>query len=262
MKRLAKSALEKAFRLAGYDAYFAKRGGKQDLSLWDSNSVSWHYNADRYRALYEEGLDRSGMRWSDSFGKRARFYSLMQLVERAVKADPSADAAECGCWKGHSTFVISTLLRSNGFKGRLRVFDSFEGGLSDLAPEDKNERYDLSAAQVRDQKLQFASTEEEVRRALRGFDFVELYKGWIPERFNEAAGSRFSFVHIDVDLYEPIRDSLRFFWPRVVDGGIVVLDDYGFTQFPGAKKAADEFFAACEPRFFYAAATGSAFAVK
>lgn len=262
IKKLVKGGLEAAFRAAGFDVHLARRGGKQDLALWDRNAVSWHYNADRYRKLYEKGLDRTGMRWSDSFGKQARFYTLMQMVERAVKADPTADAAECGCWKGHSTFVTATLLKEHGFTGRFHVFDSFEGGLSDLGKEDKNERYELSPEQVAEQKALFASTENEVRRALEGFDFISLYKGWIPTRFNEVEKRRFSFVHIDVDLYDPIRDSLAFFWPRVVDGGVVVVDDYGFTQFPGAKKATDEFLARNPPRLFYACPTGGAFILK
>jgi O-methyltransferase len=67
---------------------------------------------------------------------------------------------------------------------------------------------------------------------LSEFPFVHLYKGWIPSRFIEVEDRQFSFVHIDVDLYEPILDSLNFF-PKLVKGGVIVFDDYGITQFPG-----------------------------
>jgi hypothetical protein len=47
-------------------------------------------------------------------------------------------------------------------------------------------------------------------------------------------------VHIDVDLYQPTRDSLAFFYPRLVKGGVIVMDDYGFKTCPGATRAAEE----------------------
>ena len=45
-----------------------------------------------------------------------------------------------------------------------------------------------------------------------------------------------------MDLYKPITDTLEFFYPKLVKGGIIICDDYNSTQFPGAKRAWDEFF--------------------
>jgi hypothetical protein len=46
---------------------------------------------------------------------------------------------------------------------------------------------------------------------------------------------------VDVDLYEATLGSLDFFYPRLVPGGMLVCDDYGFTTCPGATRAVDEF---------------------
>ena len=51
-----------------------------------------------------------------------------------------------------------------------------------------------------------------------------------------------SLLNIDVDLLEPTRVCLEHLYPRVVSGGIVILEDYG--AFPGATKAADDYFEA------------------
>jgi len=48
-------------------------------------------------------------------------------------------------------------------------------------------------------------------------------------------------VHVDVDLFEPTAARLEFFYPRLVSGGMIVCDDYGFTTCPGARKACDDF---------------------
>jgi predicted O-methyltransferase YrrM len=90
---------------------------------------------------------------------------------------------------------------------------------------------------------------------------VQLYTGWIPERFKEAAARRFRFVHIDVDLYEPTRDSLAFFYPRVEPGGIIVCDDYLFNTCPGATAAVDEYLAD-KPEKMLALSAGGGFLIK
>ena len=54
--------------------------------------------------------------------------------------------------------------------------------------------------------------------------------------FWEIKDEKFSFIHIDVDLFEPTFESLKFFYPRLKKGGIIVCDDYNFTDFPGQKK--------------------------
>jgi len=72
---------------------------------------------------------------------------------------------------------------------------------------------------------------------------VRILRGFTPEVFtffDETA--RFRFVHIDVDLYTSVLDSLTFFLPRVTVGGVIILDDYKVNSTPGCKKAVDEYF--------------------
>ena len=82
-----------------------------------------------------------------------------------------------------------------------------------------------------------------MRKALSDFAKVRFHPGWIPDRFQDVDDRKFSFVHIDVDLTEPTRESLAFFYPRMVPGGIIVCDDYGQSTSPGATQAVDRFLA-------------------
>jgi O-methyltransferase len=52
---------------------------------------------------------------------------------------------------------------------------------------------------------------------------------------------RTKFVHIDLDLYEPILGALNYFYPKMVLGGIIVCDDYGSLYWPGAQMAVEQF---------------------
>ena len=65
-----------------------------------------------------------------------------------------------------------------------------------------------------------------------------------------------------MDLYEPTLASLEFFYPRLVNGGAIILDDYGFNQFPGAKTAVDRFLQKNGHSFFYEVPLGSCFIIK
>ncbi len=101
-----------------------------------------------------------------------------------------------------------------------------------------------------------------MKSCLSDFDFFHLYKGWIPNRFTEVEDKQFSFVHIDVDLYEPTRDSVNFFFPKLLENGVIVCDDYGLCQFPGATKAIDEFLEKNNCNMFYEAPMGGCFIIK
>jgi hypothetical protein len=55
----------------------------------------------------------------------------------------------------------------------------------------------------------------------------------------EVENETFCFVHLDLDLYIPTLASLRFFWPRVATGGIIMLDDANWME--GIYNAVEEF---------------------
>jgi O-methyltransferase len=238
------------------------RSATRDPVIVDRFILSNFYQPGPRQKLYQECLTVSGMEWTDNFPKQCRYDLLVQLLEHVLRHGIHGDVIECGCWKGHSTRMLAATMSRFGGGRRLEVFDSFEGGLSDKAPQDRNERFDLTPAQIEEERRIFSSTEAEVRRALQGFEFVRLHPGWIPDRFGDLTPGPCAFLHIDVDLYQPIRDTLEFFWPRLEPGGIVVLDDHGYCQFPGARRAAEEFFAAHAHSMFLEMPIGGAFAVK
>jgi O-methyltransferase len=175
-----------------------------------------------------------------------RKYTQNQLLQFARRID--GDMAECGVYKGMSAYLICQALQGTGKLAHL--FDSFEG-LS--APGTRDGDYWITGA--------LSAPEGMLRQTLAGFDNYRVYRGWIPQRFTEVAERKFSFVHIDVDLYQPTRDSLEFFYPRVSKGGVILMDDYGFITCPGAKLAADEFFSG-KPECVMMLTTGQALVIK
>ncbi|MFC1707356.1 TylF/MycF/NovP-related O-methyltransferase, partial [Planctomycetota bacterium] len=75
-----------------------------------------------------------------------------------------------------------------------------------------------------------------------------LRRGFVALQFARMSGAlesvdSFSFVNLDVDLYQCTSDALKFFYPRVSRGGMMLSHDYLYTPAPGVKQAFDEFFA-------------------
>ena len=70
---------------------------------------------------------------------------------------------------------------------------------------------------------------------------LKVIKGWFPDSFKGLENRRWRFVHIDFDLYQPIKTALETLWEPLLPGGIVMVHDYGCSGFPAARAAVDEF---------------------
>lgn len=187
-----------------------------DLDWWKSDD---HIDAwSRFPATNHDVKDR-----------RFVVYSMAKSV-----ADLEGDTAECGVFAGATSHLIC--LTIDPAAGTLHhVFDSFEG-LSDPDAVDRPDSVEAEPWAGGD----LAVSQEIVEQNLGQFEFVRYHAGWIPDRFDDVAERRFRFVHVDVDLYQPTRDSLAFFYDRLVPGGILLCDDYASTRCPGARQAFDE----------------------
>lgn len=190
----------------------------------------------RYRFTWPElawfqdpAIARVLARFDESDGYNAhRKYALQQLLRLTYMVP--GDTAECGVYKGCSSYIMLSANKGSSFNRVHHIFDSFEG-LSKPSGAD-GEYWSESDLSI---------SEDVVKSNLSEFERVKFYKGWIPERFGEVRDLMFSFVHVDVDLYAPTLDSAIFFYDRLTDGGIFLCDDYGFLTCPGVTLAINEF---------------------
>jgi O-methyltransferase len=151
---------------------------------------------------------------------------------------------ECGVATGYTLSLFAHMTRRSGDARRIIGVDSFEGfslGSEFDRPNftpDELAHYRLFTEEfARSNLARSGLSDEEVAS-------VELIKGWIPEVLDSLHGP-ISILHLDVDLYEPYRDSLKALWPQLQEGGVVLFDEYDLdkdtTKWPGAKRAIDEF---------------------
>ena len=117
---------------------------------------------------------------------------------------------------------------------KLYLFDTFNGFDSrDLAVESQQEdKFDPS---------NFSDTEVEIVRAyIGGNDNLIFKKGYFPETTLGLEQEGFALVHLDADLYVPTLEALKFFYPKMNPGGVIIIHDYNHT-WDGIPKAVNVF---------------------
>ncbi len=162
-----------------------------------------------------------------------------RIAQLRVCADVIRDSrvegccAEVGVYKGDFARYINEYLPDR----KLYLFDTFEGFGNQVL--EKSELQSLSERQ----KMEFQDTSVvEVLEKMPYKQNVEVRKGFFPDTAAAISDdTRFAFVSLDCDLYKPIMDGLKYFWPRLSHGGYIFVHDAGGTMWPGAKQAVDVF---------------------
>ena len=164
------------------------------------------------------------------FRDRVRFYNLWFQIEYIKKMQIEGAFAELGVHKG----VTAKAIHFMDIDRKLYLFDTFNGFDSrDLAAEVQQEdKFSPS---------NFADTEvAEVRAYIGGNDNLIFKKGYFPETTIGLEKERFALVHLDADLYIPTLEALKFFYPKINPGGVIIVHDYNHT-WDGIPKAVNAF---------------------
>ena len=177
-----------------------------------------------------------------------RAWMLLHLMRHALALP--GDFAEFGVFRGGTALLAAEILRDAHDARALHLFDSFAGMpvTSDGEPFSQGD---------------FGQTSEAAVRALvapTGAN-AQFHAGFIPDTFQGVDIPRLAFAHVDVDLYQSVLDSIEFVYPRLVPGGILVFDDYGFPSCTRAREATDQAFAGRREKPIYLP-TGQAFVIK
>jgi O-methyltransferase len=152
---------------------------------------------------------------------------LFQAVRASEKI--GGDMAEAGVYRGGTAALMLTASRK-----RLHLFDTFEG---------------LPHAEGKFEKGEWHGSQADVLRNLKEWgDRIVLHPGLFPGSALGMESQRFSFVHLDLDLFESTRAALDWFWPRLEPGGILLSHDYPLSD--GVVGAFHEFFDRRSEPFF------------
>jgi O-methyltransferase len=163
---------------------------------------------------------------------RDRAHILWRTLQQALRLP--GDLVECGVFRGGTALLAArTVAATRGETNRpLHLFDSFQGVSSEVKGEESflpGHFGDTSAAKV--------------QALLADYPSVRMHVGYIPQTFQGLNIESVVWAHVDLDLYHPIRAAIDYLYPRIVPGGFLIFDDYGFPSCPGARQAVDDAFA-------------------
>lgn len=177
-----------------------------------------------------EGLTRAGWDRRMATAEACVFADQLQLEGAFV---------ECGTWKGaHGIIAAKVSTRS------IWLYDTFEG-MTEPGPEDGPK-----ARQKWDEKKRMGipftrCSLENVKHNLAAHgiagDQVKLVKGDVRETLKrmDLTPAKVAVLRLDVDWYDATKACLELLYPKLVENGIIIMDDYGHWE--GARKAVDEY---------------------
>lgn len=202
--------------------------------------VTMRPDSDRTHNQYPE-LDDLVIAWVHRNERRnasdlPRLYSLVLNIRQVLEENVPGDFAELGVYRGNSAMVLAHYARQSGRTALL--FDTFEGF----------DRRDLVGVDQR-RPNEFEDTSLPEVRSFVGESNVRYFAGYFPASVpTELGTAQFAVVHLDCDLYEPIKAGMEFFFPRLAPGGLMIVHDYSGIHWHGVRRAVDEFLSAHRER--------------
>lgn len=181
-----------------------------------------------------------------------RLTALIDAVRHCIRRDVPGDFAECGVWRGGSVLAMILTLQQLGAEDReVHLYDTFEG-MTEPTEHDTSpfhppalELWESSSGRP---WKEFFDGRTNARSAVHetllqtGYpaELIKLVEGPVERTLPGAAPERLALLRLDTDWYESTLHELRHLYPRLVPGGVLIIDDYGHWE--GCRRAVDEYF--------------------
>ncbi len=183
-----------------------------------------------FAAAYRQA-ERTGS-WTGPWGQAKihwRAHVLCWAGQLAKALD--GDFVECGVDRGGTAMLLLQYLSLDIAGRAMYLYDTFCG----LDPHRSSDN------ELKNTDGVYSDCFEAVRERFAPYPNVFLRRGSIPDTFAQPAPERVAYLHIDMNAVEPEQAAMNFFWPRLVEGGVVVMDDYAWIACGAQKRAMDMF---------------------
>jgi hypothetical protein len=181
-----------------------------------------------------------------------RIEAVCSATEYILKYDIPGAFVESGVWMGGSSMAAASTLAKHGVTDReMYLFDTFEGipppgehdgvigGWRSVEEWWQTENAKPDSAPFLDAPVE--TVRANMARTGYDLDHVHLVPGLVQETLPASAPEQIAFLRLDTDWYESTKVEMELLFPRLSVGGVLIIDDYGFTE--GSHKAVDEFLA-------------------
>jgi hypothetical protein len=198
-----------------------------------------------------------------------KLFALVQSVRYVAAAGVAGDVVECGVWRGGSMQAVAwTLLEQNDAERDLYLFDTYEG----MPPPDENDKRIRDGSSAEELLQQHRRTHpvwayaglDDVRDGMAETGYpaerTHFVRGLVEDTIPSDAPERIALLRLDTDWYASTKHGLEQLYPRLVPGGVLILDDYG--HWDGARKATEEYLASIDDELLLLPISSGRIAVK
>jgi hypothetical protein len=190
-----------------------------------------------------------------------RILALCDAVEYVSQNEIAGDIVECGVWKGGSMAAVARTLKSFSANQRtLWMYDTYDGMSEptendvDLHGQSANRMLadaDIEESESRDSiwcRCGLESVKQTLLETGYSESLLRFIKGKVEDTLPLESPEQIAILRLDTDWYESTRCELETLFPKLVPGGVLIIDDYGHWQ--GCRKAVDEYFAKHNVKMF------------
>ncbi len=186
-------------------------------------------------------------------------WAFIQAINHVHHRQILGDIVECGVWKGGNLVIAGMMRKRLGFQRQIWGYDTFEG-MTAPHPNDVKPGFKVdAAAKFLSRKrgdhvdwcyVPLAEVERNYRAAVGDLE-VKLIKGDVADTLEveDNLPEKIAILRCDTDFYTSTKLELEILYPRLVSGGILIIDDYGVWA--GSRKAVDEYFGGKPPWLHY-----------
>jgi hypothetical protein len=169
--------------------------------------------------------------------------ALYDAVNYISKNNITGDIVECGVWRGGSSMVSAlTLLHNKDTNRNLYLYDTFEG-MSKPSDIDVSILGESALEHWQEKHKCFADFDDvnvNIIATKYPKDKIHLIKGMVENTIPKTMSDKIAILRLDTDWYESTYHELVHLYPKLVKGGVLIIDDYGCWK--GSKKAVDTYF--------------------
>lgn len=192
-------------------------------------------NEPLFQRAYQRGVTAVG----SDYGWHWRVHVGLWVAQQAIRVP--GDFVECGVNAGFLSSAIMEALDWNAQSRRFFLLDTFEGLDTEQISESerkagldkKNEAWKASGFYVQGV--------EGVRQNFSEWPRAVIVQGRIPDTLEAIDSEQLAYIHIDLNCAEPEYQAAKALWPKLSDGGLVLLDDYAYAGYRAQKLKMDEF---------------------
>lgn len=190
-------------------------------------------NEPAFLKAYNLSLTVNDWRTELNMDMRWRYYIVCWFAHSVKNLE--GDFVECGVYKGGYSLAIAEYLQFKSLNKKFWLLDTFNGLVKSHLTQAEVE-YGL----FEHYEGRYEECYDMVVKTFQPYLNYKIIRGPVPDTLPECKAEKICYLSLDMNITEPEIAAANYFWDKMVSGGIIILDDYGFTAHINQKIAFDK----------------------